>query len=227
MNYQEFINYLNNFSDSKYQSFNQKIITTKYNMLGIKIPLLRKISKDIMKKDYQSFLKFPNIYYEIVLLKGLIIGNIKDLNETMSYFYDYLDLIDNWALNDTFCSSLKIVKENKEFFLQVIDNLLKSNKEYYVRVGLILLLNYYIEEKYLSLIFNYLDNLKSDLYYINMGEAWLLCEIFTKYPKVTINYLDKHKLNNFTINKTVSKIRDSYKINKEYKDYVLKYKCIK
>lgn len=225
--YQEFLTYLESIKDPKYQEFNQKIVFTKYKMLGIRLPELRKIANNIFKGDYKNFLKLcSNEYYETVMLKGLVIAKISTFSELEPYFNSYLSLIDNWALTDTFCNSLKLVKSNKEEFLSIINSLLETNEEYKVRVGLVLFLNYYVEEPYLDLIFSYLDNLNTDFYYVNMAAAWLLCEIFTKYPEITLKYLENNNLNTFTINKTISKIRDSYKIDKKMKDYVLKFKRI-
>lgn len=223
--YGEFVNYLISLKDDKYRDFNSKLITTKYKMLGIRMPILRKIAKEISKGDYASFLKVSiNNYFEEVMIKGFVIASIKDVEELNDYFYSYLDLIDNWAINDSFCNSLKIVSKNKEYFWSVVENLVYSNKEYYIRVGLIILLNYYVEEYYLDKIFLMLDSIKNDLYYVNMAEAWLLCEIFTKYSDITMLYLEHNKLNKFTINKTISKIRDSYRVDKKLKDYILKFR---
>lgn len=223
--YGEFVNYLISLKDDKYRDFNSRLITTKYKMLGIRMPILRKIAKEISKGDYASFLKVSrNNYFEEVMIKGFIIASIKDVEELNDYFYSYLDLIDNWAINDSFCNSLKIVNKNKEYFWNVVENLVYSNKEYYIRVGLIILLNYYVEEYYLDKIFLMLDSIKNDLYYVNMAEAWLLCEIFTKYSDITMLYLEHNKLNKFTINKTISKIRDSYRVDKKLKDYILKFR---
>ena len=223
--YQEFINYLKSISEKQFKEFSEKITFTKYEMLGIRLPKLRDIAKSISKGDYKSFLKVcKTTYYEEVMIKLLVIANIKDVNELMFYFDEAINLIDNWALCDTFCNSLKIVEKNKEYFLTKIDELIKSNKTYHIRVGLILLLCFYVKEEYLELILKYLDNIKSDEYYVNMGEAWLICEIFIKYESVGLKFLEYNKLNKFTINKSISKIRDSYRVSKEMKDYILKFK---
>lgn len=223
--YQKFLLYLESLKDIKYQEFNKKIVLTKYPMLGIKIPALRSLAQEIKKGAYQDFLKYAkNTYLEEILLKGLVIAKITNLDELIPYFNAYLDLMDNWCVVDTFCNSLKIVSENKDIFLKIIAKLIETKEEYKVRTGLVLLLNFYVEKPYLSLIFNYLDTIKSDLYYLNMASAWLLCEVFIKYPKETLTYLEKNNLNDFTMNKTISKIRDSYRVSKETKDYLLKYK---
>jgi len=175
--------------------------------------------------DYIEFLKVAKSnYFEEVMIKGFVIAGFKDIQMLEKYFYSYLDLIDNWSINDSFCNSLKIVNKNKDYFMNIIKDLVRSKEEYYIRVGLIILLNFYVEEEYLSQMFKILDEIKSDLYYVNMAEAWLVCEIFTKYPKETLKHLENNKLNKFTINKIVSKIRESYRVSRELKDYVLKFR---
>ncbi len=223
--YNLFIEYLFNIRDIKYKEFNSKIITTKYEILGIKSPVLKKMAREIFKGDYKSFLDInDNNYYEIIMLKGLVLGLIKNISELEEYFNGYLNLIDNWALCDSFCASLKIVNKNKEYFLNIIDDLINSKLEYKVRVGLVLLLDFYVEKEYLDYIFECINKTESDFYYINMARAWLLCECFIKYQDYTLKYLDNNKLDKFTINKTISKIRDSFRVDKDKKEYILKYK---
>ncbi len=223
--YPKYIKYLQTISDAKYQEFNSKIISTKYKMLGIRMPILKKIANDIYKGDNKNFLKYAqDNYYEEVLIKGLVLAKLKNLDELMSYFYKYLDLIDNWAITDTFCNSLKIVNQNKEFFWDISKKLINSTKVYHIRVGLVLLLNYYVEEEYIQSIVKLLDEIQNDEYYVNMAMAWLVCEIFIKFPDYGMKYLKHNKLNKFTINKSISKIRDSYRVSDEIKKEILQYK---
>ena len=53
-----------------------------------------------------------------------------------------------------------------------------------------------------------------------MAESWLVCEIYVHYPKETTKFLKNNKLNKFTQNKSISKIRDSYRVTKEEKDFL-------
>lgn len=223
--YLEYVDYLKNIREEEYKKFNLKIITTNYEMLGIRLPILRSIAKEISKGDYKSFLNMAgSIYYEEVMIYLLVVASIKSLDELMIYFDASIKLIDNWALCDTFCGSLKIVEKNKDYFLNIIDNLLNSKEVYRIRVGFVLLLNYYVSEEYLDLIFNYLDTINSREYYVNMAKAWLLCEVFVKYQDRGLKYLENNKLDTFTINKAISKIRDSYRVSEEIKDMILKYR---
>ncbi len=218
--YQKFINYLKTIQDKKYQQFQKKIINTKYEILGVRLPIIRKIVKKITNP--QSFLQFcQNKYYEEVLIKGLVITSLDNFEP---YLEDYLLEIDNWAICDSFCNSLKIKDLDK--FLLKITNYLSSKYEYTVRVGLVLLLNNYVSEKYLKTIFSLTDKINRDEYYINMAISWLIAECFIKYPNLTWPYIKNNHLNKFTQNKIISKIRDSYRVKKEVKEKLLEYRNV-
>ena len=217
-NYQEFIIYLKSLSDLNYKAFNSKIINTKYNMLGIRIPKLRTIAREINKGDVLSFLECcNNFYYEEVLIKGLVIAYSNNFN----YLESYLLEIDNWAICDSFVSSLKIT--NLDEFLSKVRIFLKDDYEYKVRFALVVLLNFYVEEKYLKEIFKLVNEIKREEYYINMAIAWLISECFIKYPALTRSFLENNNLNKFTQNKTISKIRDSLRVSNDVKKDILKY----
>ena len=55
--YQKYQNSLKNQADSKYREFQKKLTTTRYEILGISVPKLRQIAKQISKTDLFSF--FP------------------------------------------------------------------------------------------------------------------------------------------------------------------------
>ena len=45
--YQEYINYLISIKEDKYKEFHSKLCFTKYEILGIRLPIIRKIAKEI------------------------------------------------------------------------------------------------------------------------------------------------------------------------------------
>lgn len=219
--YQEYIDYLLSIKEDKYKEFHSKLCFTKYEILGIRLPIIRNISKQISKTNYQEFLKYTNSkYYEEVLIEGLVISTIKEESIFDKYFNKYITKIDNWGICDSFCNSLNIVTKNPSKYFNICKELSLSQEEFISRVGLIIILNYFIKEEYLKDIFNILDSINSDKYYINMAQAWLICELYIYYPQQTEEYLKNNKLNNFTHNKSISKIRESYRISKETKDYL-------
>lgn len=223
--YKIFSKELNKFVDHNYLKFNKKIITSKYKMLGIRVPILRKISSEIKKTPFEEFLKVstPETYEEI-FIRGIVISYIKDYKLFLNYFNEFLNYIDNWAICDTVLSSFKIIKKNKAEFKNVIEKLLNSEKEYYVRVGVVALMYYYIEPNNLQELFSYLNNIKHPAYYVHMAIAWMVSIMYIKYPHVTENFLKENILNKETHNKAIQKIRESKQVSKKIKDDLLKYK---
>ena len=165
-------------------------------------------------------------FYEEVMIQGLVISHIKEKALFEKYFKIHIQKIDNWALCDTFCSAIKIVEKYEEKYFKESLNQSLSQDEFISRVGLVTILDHFISKKNIDVIFDTLNKIKSDKFYINMAEAWLVCELYVKFPKETFEFIEKNNLNKFTQNKSISKICDSYRVSKEEKE-ALKEKRIK
>ena len=120
--------------DSQYQEFHSSLLPGANNILGVRIPQLRIMAKEIIKKeDWRTFVESTDTnYYEETMLQGMIIGLVKmELEERMNYVAMFIPRIDNWAVCDIFCSELKTaVKKGKETVWQFIQPYLKSQKEF-------------------------------------------------------------------------------------------------
>ena len=218
--YKEFLKYLFSIKDDKYKEFHSSLVLdSRYEMIGIRVPIMRNIAKEIAKGDIEQFLKYAqDNYYEEVMIQGLVISHIRDEEKFDKHFKEHIKKIDNWALCDSFCSSLKIVEKNKEKYFPEAIKLSLDEEEFISRVGLIIILNHFISKENLSIIMTTLNKIRSDKFYINMAEAWLVCEMYTKFPEQTKRFLEDNKLNKFTQNKAISKIHDSYRVSKEEKE---------
>lgn len=207
--------------DDKYQVFVSKAIPTNRPILGIRVPTVREIAKSVPKTDILEIIQAKPVSLEELLLRGFLIARL-NYDEMLKNFDSQVNLIDDWCSCDTFCASLKplIKKHRQEFFEQKIDPLLKETAEFKVRVGLVLLLGY-VNPDYLTVIFDRVEALKNrEEYYIKMAIAWLVAECFIKYPDETLSYLQVSRLPKWTFNKTISKICDSYRVEKETKNYL-------
>ncbi len=217
--YNEFINNLFNLSDKKYLNFSKKLVINSKEMIGVNIPNLRKIAKKIANTDFESFLSYyQGKYFEETLVYGLTLGYLKDKNKLKKYLTLYSEEITDWSLCDTPATNMKLISKNQKEFLPYIKKLLSSKKEFPIRFGLILLLSQYLNDDYINFILDTCINLKSDSYYVNMAISWLLCECYIKYQNKTDQFISSEYLDKFVLNKTISKISDSYRvslINKE------------
>jgi len=224
--YKEFIKYLKSIQDIKYKEFHSSLVlNSKYEMIGIRVPIMRDIAKKIANNDIEGFLRYAqDKYYEEVMIQGLVISHIKDEEEFYKHFQNYVSKIDNWALCDSFCSSIKIVRKYEEKYFKEAIKMSLNEAEFKSRVGIVMILNHFINKGNLNDIFDTLNKIQSDKFYINMAEAWLLCEIYIKYPKETKDFLKKNNLNKFTQNKAISKIHDSYRVSMEEKELLNKFR---
>lgn len=225
MNYEDILKLLEHNKDIKYKIFNDKIVNTKMNTIGVRVPVLRKISKKIAKTDYEAFLnQVKNNYYEEVMLEGMVISNIKDPSIIIQKLDKFLDKIDNWAICDMVCSSCKILNKIKDEFMNFIKRNLLSSNPWRVRFSFVSLLNYFVSEEYLNEIYKLIDNDVNHDYYVMMSKAWLICECYVKYPKKTIKYLKHSNIDLVTYNKAISKIIESNRVLKNDKIELKKMK---
>lgn len=214
-----------NEAEKDYQKFSAKLIPNINNVLGVRIPKLRKIAKEVYKnEDWEKFINLNNLeYMEEVMLQGMVIGLIKKSPEQMlELVKNFVPKIDNWAVCDTFCSSLKFISGNKKLVWDFIQPYFKSKKEYDIRFGYVILLSYYIDTDFIDGVLKLIDEFNDDRYYARMSAAWALSICYTKFPEKTFEYLQTSKLDNWTFNKSIQKICESLRVDKSTKN-MLKY----
>lgn len=210
-----------------YKKFFSSLIPNIDNVLGVRLPVLRKIAKEIHKNaEWEGFIKQTNCQYmEEVMLQGMVIGLVKKSpEEILELVKDFVPKINNWAVCDTFCNSLKFTNKNKKLVWNFIQPYFKSEDEYYIRFGYVMLLSYFIEDEYIDRVLDLIDNFKDERYYARMGAAWALSMCYVKHPQKTLKYLKKSKLDNWTFNKSIQKICESLRVDKDTKNML---KCLK
>lgn len=223
--YKNYLKELYSKQDKEYQVFTKPIVNSKYELIGIRTPILKDEAKKISKSNYLDYLKYNEFStYEEVLLYGLIVSNIKDYSLYKEYMNIYLDKCDSWALIDGVVANSKVIKKNLEDNLDYIDELIKTKKEFYVRTGYIMLKAFYIDGIHNKDIYKYIDKNKTDKYYVNMAIAWLLCDLFIKDYDNALDYVKNSNLSSTIINMTVRKCLDSFRLTDNQKEEIRKIK---
>mgnify|MGYP001524101761 FL=1 len=207
--------------DSKYQEFHSALVPGIGNILGVRIPQLRILAKEIAKRDnWRMFVEATDTkFYEETMLQGMVIGLAKmELDERMKHISMFVPRIDNWAVCDIFCGELKTaVKKGKETVWQFIQPYLISSKEFEIRFGIVMLFHY-VDEEHIDALLAYADTFSHDAYYARMAMAWMISICFIKFPEKTMEYLKQSKLDNWTYNKSLQKTIESLRVDKETKD---------
>lgn len=215
-------------SEESYRDFNKKLCPDAgRELLGIRIPKLRQLAKEILKRDWETFINDgEEQYHEEIILKGLVIGGAKlPLEEKLPLIRDFIPKIDSWSISDTFCPSLKIKPKDLAAVWEFILPYTGSDREYDVRFAVIMMLDYYITDDYAQKVIARLDTIRHDGYYAKMAVAWTLAELGIKYNAITMEYLrGENHLDKFTYNKALQKMRESYRIDQEQKEELKRMK---
>lgn len=209
-------------ADEKYKEFHSKLCPNTSNIVGVRVPILRNYAKELAKGDFRTYLKnAKNDYYEEIMLQGMVIGLAKmDIEERLKYIEGFVPKIDNWAICDVFCTGLKFVNKNKEQVWKFLRKYTKSKEEFELRFLIVIMLDFYITEEYINKVIALLDSIKHTGYYVKMAISWTISVAYVKYPKITMEYLKNNTLDDFTYNKALQKILESYRVNDEDKKII-------
>lgn len=158
-------------SDFKYQQFVKRIYNTKYKILGVRMPELRKYSKKLTL-NYFDNIKFNSI--ETLLLAAILLRRVKDKYLIINYLNKILPYIDSWVITDSLASNLVTISKEQEQYFNYLEELIDSNKEYYVRLAISILIFQCKKLELYAKIYKLIDKVKINTYYVNMAIAWLL-----------------------------------------------------
>lgn len=213
------------YQDVKYQQFIQKYLPKEENIavIGVRIPILRKIAKQIIKQDYANFLAENQpqrqMYFEEILLEGIVIAYAPlSLEAKFAVIKRFLPKINNWAVCDSFCASFKLIDyADKQVYLSLLKSILSSDKPYELRFAIVMLLDYYLTPDFADEALALIVKVNSKAYTVQMAKAWAISKYFSLYPEKGFVFLQTAKLNDELCKMTLQKIRDSKRVSAQDK----------
>ena len=208
--------------------FSLSLNPTSSKMLGVKVPHLRNLAKKIAKDDYKKFLKEnPLDNFEMEMLQAMVIGYAKDdVEQILAQAAAFIPKIHDWAVNDAFCQTFKIARNFPEKIWNFLMTYAESRNEFEVRVVAVMILSHFLNETYIERAISVLDSLytgktrsKNDFYYAKMGVAWAIAEAAAKSPEKCFAYMSskENHLDNWTYNKAIQKMKESFRVSDEMK----------
>lgn len=209
--------------DSGYKDFQAKLVPTVDNILGLRGPKAKEIAKRYANTSTgnEFLITLPHTYYDENLVHGYMLGFLKLDNEALqNHVESFLPYVDNWAVCDSTVCGLKRYFKNTDTVSNFIFGCLKGDKTYTVRFGVVSLLTYYVNEKYIDRIFEETLKIKSDEYYVKMAVAWLYSVCLVKQYEKTLPIIENKLLDKWTHNKSIQKAIESFRITKEQKEYL-------
>ena len=213
---EEFQDFIKANSEEEYCKFHSRLTRSNYPINGIRIPILRKYAKDVVKaKDTTSFLAMKSQCYEQCMLKGLIITRLKlDDDQFFPLLESYIHEIDDWALTDVVCSG---IHRKDAVYLNKVKQYAKSQDIWFARWGIVAIMCNFFDKD--EVICELVDNLVAKDYYVDMALAWLIQVLAVKNRQTAISLMQSEKVSAQVKKFAVRKIKDSFRISKEDKEY--------
>ena len=218
--YEKTIAELNKRADAEDKEFNDKIIASAYETIGVRIPVVKQIAKSIPQSEINDYLencRFEN--YECTLIYGLLTARL-GFDEMWRRKDFYLSKCDGWGLVDSFVPAIKVSAKDKERFYTLLFDEIEKQENFRLRFRIVALMSFFVGGEHTREILRVTEKLDGKGYYNDMAIAWLISAAFVKQRETTIKFLENDKLSKFTHNKAISKINDSLRVNVEDKTYL-------
>ncbi|MCH5159799.1 MAG: DNA alkylation repair protein [Clostridiales bacterium] len=220
MNYETLSQILRENSNKTYDEFNNTVINSKVPTIGCTLPFMRKLAKSFSVEEVESL---PvHSFYEVDLLRGIVVSNANlPFEEKSVYLLSFAKNIENWAVCD--CSTVKVSKAECEKYFEFFLSLLPNEQPFVCRYGVVNLLSNYLDDEHIVAVFSAFETITQwGHYYVDMAVAWLVATAMVKCRDATVAYMKgegRQVLNKFAYNKALQKMRESYRVSPEDKQW--------
>ncbi len=209
-------------ADEKYRKFSAGLLPGVNSILGVRLPELRKMAKQLARSDWRENLRqLSDDTFEEIMLQGIMIGCVScPAEERLELIREFVPKIDNWSVCDSFCTGLKFVKSEKERVFSFLQPFFVSEKEFEQRFAAVILLDYYIDEIWLSRTVKALEQINAKQYYAKMAVAWAMAECYLHFPDEVMPVLRQNRLDPEVRQKTLQKIIESRTISQDTREEI-------
>lgn len=206
-------------AEPDYRDFSAALIPGCNNMLGIRIPALRALAKELLRSDWQALLAESDETYEEVMLRGFLIAGAKLTDEVrMTLIRDFVPRIENWSVCDCFCASLRCMKQKPDVWWPFLAEYAASDAEFPIRFSVVCMLDHYLDTPYLPQVLTCLTDLNHPGFYVHMAVAWALATAYTRDSRAVTEILRSHRLGAETHRLCIQKLVDSRRVPDGDKD---------
>lgn len=211
--------------NESYAAFNQRIVNTKMPVIGVRVPDLRRLARELAPNmsaaDISELLTAQNESFDYVLLCGLLITHAR-LDDWMAIDLtkQYLPLVDSWAHIDIFVEKKR--RFAGEVWWDFALECLQNEAEFTVRYGVISLMTNFLDESHINQVFAALRRIKHDGYYVKMALAWLYATAAVHFFELTLAELENEHIDAWTRNKAYQKMRESRRFTPEQQAVISK-----
>ncbi len=130
-------------AEGEYQKFSAALVPGEEHMLGVRLPKLREMAKELAKGNWQEELESEDVYFEEIMLRGMAISYATMKMEpanALDYIRDFIPRVKNWSVCDSVFMKMDILKKDRDLTWDFILPYMDGGEEFEVRVALIIMM---------------------------------------------------------------------------------------
>lgn len=130
-------------AEKKYCKFSAALVPGEETMLGVRLPKLREMAKQLAKSNWREQLETEDVYFEERMLRGMLIGyaTLKlEPKEAIVYIREFIPCVKNWSVCDSVFMKMDILKKDRDLTWEFLLPYMDSGREFEVRVALIIMM---------------------------------------------------------------------------------------
>ena len=145
-------------------------------------------------------------------------GHQHKIEEYRKYLDEFAPKITNWSVCDSCVSGFKFMRTDPDYWFEYLKTYRDSKEEFELRFMIVAMMDHFVDEEHIDEILSICNEIRHDGYYAKMAVAWTLQVCYVKFPEKTRRLLENNSMDDFTHNKAIQKIRESYQVRREEKD---------
>lgn len=209
--------------DIAYREFSAKLLPGVTNIIGVRLPALRKLAKQYARNDWRKYLQLAkDEYFEETMLQGMVIGYARmTLEERFEAIEKFVPKITNWSVCDSFCNGLKFTEKHPDEVWTFLQPFFSAKEPFAVRFAVVMSLNYFIraDGDRLEEVFAKLAEVQHENYYVRMALGWAFSKAYIANRHQTLPWLEETRLHQVVLMKAIQKIIESNQVSLAEKEF--------
>lgn len=212
-------------AEPKYRDFSAALVPGGMGMLGVRLPKLRALAKEVAQDSDAYFAEPCGELFEEVMLRGMVIGCMKcSTEQRMAQMRAFIPMIANWSVCDSFCTSIKEAKRRPEEYWNFILPYVHSEREFEVRFAVVMMLAHFSKGEWLPRTLEQLESVCHPGYYVKMAVGWAISVCYVNDPAYAWEWLNGVQLDTETERMAIQKIMDSRRVVGADRERIKRYR---
>lgn len=210
-------------AEEDFRLFQSRLVPTKLEILGVRIPKIRSFAKDAYREDAEtalSFLEEMPASFEEALLQAFLIEQVRDPDSCYVLMESFLPTIDNWSVCDSFHP--KAILKDTDLLREHAKAWCEDPHEFVRRFGIVTFLRDLTGAGFDPGDPDLIAGIEDDRYYVRMAQAWYFQKTLASQKEIVWPYFEEHRLTDAVEPLAIRKCLESRVFSEDEKDRLRK-----